>query len=430
MSISKKSFFGAAFGTLVEYYDSALVTIFLPILSPLFFPADSIYHSLVKGYFFLLITLLARPLGGIFFGYLGDVLGRRKALLISMYGIAASTLVIGILPPYSTWGVWVIILLTTSKSVQMLCFGGEYSGAGVYVVEHAKNKNEAFIAGLLTAIMMAGSLVASLLGIWVTNPSMPSWSWRLAFIFGSLIGIFAIFYRKELLETPVFKPANLHLQNFKMLLKQYPKELFAGFCIGGFATMPYTTVLTFINPVLMTKGVITAQQLMQTQSLIILIAILALIISGRCADRLSPRKVMQWGCLFLILIAWPGLFLIDHHQLTFFALSLMIIANEMLLAPANAYLKNLFDVEYRYRGIAFSFCLGMSVIGGLTPLVENFLYAKFGNFQSILWWIILISGVTWVAMHYNRSREANELTRLQYATMKAEGKEHIEIYIE
>lgn len=67
---------------------------------------------------------------------------------------------------------------------------------------------------------------------------------------------------------------------------------------------------------------------------------------------------MQWGCLFLILMAWPDLFLIDHHQLTFFALVIMIIGNEMLLAPANAYLKNIFAVEYRYRGIAFSFCLG------------------------------------------------------------------------
>ena len=420
MSISKKSFFGAAFGTLVEYYDSALITIFLPILSPLFFPADSIYHSLVKGYFFLLITLLVRPLGGIVFGYLGDTLGRRKALLLSMYGIAVSTLVIGILPPYSIWGVWVIILLIIAKSVQMLCFGGEYSGAGVYVVEHAQNKNEAFIAGLLTAIMMAGSLIASLLGIWFTSSSMPSWSWRLAFIFGSLIGIFAIFYRKELLETPAFKPANLHLQNFQTLFKKYLRELLVGFCIGGFATMPYTTVLTFVNPILMAKGFITPQQLMQTQSLIILIAIVTLIVSGKVADRLSPKKMMQWGCLFLILMAWPGLFLIDHHRFTFFALALMIIANEMLLAPANAYLKNLFDVEYRYRGIAFSFCLGMSVIGGLTPLVENFLYTRFGNFQSISLWIILTSGITWVAMYCNRSREVNEPKQLQNVTSGVE----------
>ncbi len=79
---------------------------------------------------------------------------------------------------------------------------------------------------------------------------------------GSLIGIFAIGYRKELLETPVFKPANLHLQNFKTPLQKYPTELFAGFFIGGFATMPCTTVLTFINPVLMAKGLMTPQQLM------------------------------------------------------------------------------------------------------------------------------------------------------------------------
>ncbi len=75
---------------------------------------------------------------------------------------------------------------------------------------------------------------------------------------------------------------------------------------------------------------------------------MTLIIAGKSADRFSPRKVMQWGCLFLILVSWPCLFLIDHHQLTFLALTLIIVANEILLAPANAYLKNLFAVEYRY----------------------------------------------------------------------------------
>ncbi len=404
MAISKKSFFGAAFGTLVEYYDSALTTIFLPIMSPLFFPADSIYHSLVKGYFFMLITLLARPFGGIIFGYLGDTLGRRKALLLSMYGIAVSTLIIGVLPPYSLWGIWAIILLIFTKSIQMLCFGGEYNGAGIYVVEHAKNENEAFIAGSLTAIMLSGSLLASLFGILFTARFMPLWSWRLAFILGSAVGVFAIIYRKDLLETPVFTPANLHIQNFKTLLKKYPRELFAGFFIGGFSTLPFTTVLTFINPILMAKGFITAQQLMKFQSLLILIAIVTLMIAGKWADKCSPKKMMQRGCLFLILISWPCLFLIANNQAMLFACALIIIANEMLLAPANAYLKNLFPVEYRYRAISFSFCLGMSVIGGLTPLVENFLYTQFGNFQPIACWLILISGLTWITMNCNRSK--------------------------
>lgn len=96
--IPKKSFFGAAIGTMIEYYDYVLFSIFLPILAPLFFPAETIHRSLVKGYFIMLIVMIARPLGGVFFGTIGDIFGRRRALLISMYGIALATLSLALFP--------------------------------------------------------------------------------------------------------------------------------------------------------------------------------------------------------------------------------------------------------------------------------------------------------------------------------------------
>ena len=220
--LTKKSFFAAALGTMIEYYDYALMSIFLPILSPLFFPSDTLYQSLVKGYFILMIAMFVRPLGGIVFGYLGDTLGRRKALLISMYGIALATLGIGVLPTYDQWGIAATVLLVFFKSIQYFCFGGEYNGAGIYVVEHAKKQQEGFASSLLTAIMLAGSLLASLMGIWFTAKSMPAWSWRIAFILGCLVGIIVIAYRKDLAETPVFKAADLKKQSSCNMFKKYP----------------------------------------------------------------------------------------------------------------------------------------------------------------------------------------------------------------
>src|SRR5690348_5626387 len=125
---SKKAFLGAAIGTLVEYYDYALFSLFLPIVSPVFFPGTSAYQSLIKGYFIFLIAMLARPFGGAFFGYLGDVIGRPKALLASMYGIALSSIVIGITPSYQTIGMTALVIVMLAKSLQVACFGGEYNG--------------------------------------------------------------------------------------------------------------------------------------------------------------------------------------------------------------------------------------------------------------------------------------------------------------
>ena len=175
--------------------------------------------------------------------------------------------------------------------------------------------------------------------------------------------------------------------------------MLAGFFIGGYATLLYTTVLTFINPVLMAKGIITSHELMISQTLLILIAISSLIVFGKMADKFSPSKIMQWSSGLLIILAYPLLFLISHRQLAFLSMAIFIAINEMLLGPANAYLKNIFATEYRYRAISFSFCLGMSIIGGLTPVVENFLYHLTGHFQLVAIWLIFISLGTFLTLN-------------------------------
>jgi MHS family proline/betaine transporter-like MFS transporter len=400
-TFSKSSFLGAALGTMIEYYDYALFVIFLPVISPIFFPADTLAKSIQNSYWIWLITMIIRPLGGIGFGYLGDILGRKKALLNSMYGIALSTFVIGMTPSYATIGIWAIILITVAKSVQVFCFGGEYNGAGIYVVEHAQNNREALIGSLLTSMMLFGSLLASLLGVFFTASFMPEWSWRIAFLLGGLIGVFGILYRKNLYEPPHFKQADSHRHTLGNLLKQYPRELLTGIFIGGFATVPFTTVLTFINPMLMAKGFFTKHELMWLQSLIILIAVIALVLAGLFADKHSPKKVMRIGCILLMICSYP-LLLLTQGQVTvmgvIIAEAVIVIINEILLGPSNAYLKSLFPMEYRYRGASFSFCVGMSLLGGLTPLIENYIYQMTGHMSNIAIWLAFVGLGTFLSM--------------------------------
>jgi len=399
--ISKQSFFTAALGTMVEYYDCALFIIFLPIVAPLFFPAHSAYESLVRGYFILLISMIARPLGGLLFGYLGDVFGRRKALLGSMYGIAIATLIIGFTPSYITIGAWATIIIIIAKATQMFFFGGEYNGAGIYVVEHTQGKNEGLMGGLLTAATLCGALCASVLGILLTLPGMPTWSWRLAFIFGGIIGIIGIIARKNLIESPSFTPANLQQHNLRHLIQNFPRELVAGIFIGGFSTAPYTTTLAFISPVLVTQGYFNYHQFMLLQTLIASIGIVTTIIAGRFADKIPASKIMRFAALSLIVLTYPLLRLIDLRLISgiLFSLISFIVINQFLLGPANAYFKNAFAMHYRYRGSSLSFCLGMSIIGGATPLVENFLYQWTGHFSGIALWLMFIAAGTFLSLH-------------------------------
>ena len=391
-TISSRSFLGAALGTMIEYYDYSVLVMFLPLISPLFFPAATAYDSLVKGFYAMLVAMIARPLGGLFFGYLGDMFGRRCALLASMYGIAVATILMGLTPSHYSIGIWAAVMITATKAIQLFCFGGEYNGAGIYVVEHAQKKNEALMGSFLTATMLVGSLVATLIGYVCTLDFMPAWCWRVAFMFGGLIGIAGIIYRKNLAESPNFKEADPKKHDLKTLIKEYPYQILAGIFIGGFSTTPFTTVISFINPVLMTKGYMSTQVLMLLQSFLIFVAIVTLIVAGRVADKKSPQAVMKFGSLLLIILALPLLWVVDLgiFSLIVIAQMLLIIINEILLGPSNACLKNLFPMHFRYRGASLSFTLGLSIFGGITPVVEHYLFNATGCFSSIAGWLIFV----------------------------------------
>jgi len=398
--IPKKSFFGASIGTMVEYYDYVLFSMLLPILAPLFFPAATAYQSLSKSYVIMFITMFSRPLGGIFFGYLGDTLGRRKALLMSLYGIALATAAIGLTPSYLTIGAWAVVLITIAKTIQTFCFAGEYNGAGIYVIEHAQNNKDAFVGSLLSTTTIFGSLIASFIGYIVTFSFMPVWSWRLAFIFGALIGVFGILYRKNLTESPDFKQADSRQQSFMSMLKLYPREIVACIFIGGFITVPYVTVLGFISPVLTTKGFYNNHQFMLLQTVLNIIGIIAIPIAGLIADKTSTKIVMKFACWALVLISYPLLCLVDTFHLPnlVFALIMIVIINEIMLGPSYAYLNKLFIMQYRYRAISFGFCIGMSMFSGLTPIIENYLYQLTGKFSAVSLWLIFIGLGTYLSM--------------------------------
>ncbi|EKD72119.1 MAG: major facilitator transporter [uncultured bacterium] len=415
--LPKQSFIGAALGTMIEYYDYSLFIVFLPILAPLFFPADSAYQSLTKSYALFFISMLARPLGGIIFGYIGDHFGRRKALLASMYGIAFSTIAIGITPSFTQIGIWATISILLFKTMQGFCFGGEYNGAGIYVVEHAQSKLELFISSLLSSAVLFGSVIGTFVAVIATAKFSPSWGWRLAFILGGLMGILGIISRKNLLESPQFQPADKLKHDLKNMFRHYPKELIAGFFIGGLSTVPFTTVFTFLNPVLATKGFFSNHDLMMIQLLLSISAVIALISIAFFCHAIQPKKVMSFGCVMMILLSIPLLMSIDQHRLYFYIIFaiLMIMANECVFGPSSAFLKNIFPAHFRYRASSFSFCLGMAFFGGTTPLIENFLYQKTNHFTAITLWLIFLNVSTFIVIKLLNTKSENKINELQPA---------------
>ncbi len=413
MNVTKQSIFIAALGTMLEYYDYAIFSIFLPIIAPVFFAAHSRYDALVMGFYAVLISSIARPLGGIIFGIIGDKWGRKTALLISLYGIALATFTIGVLPGYLILGAASMIILTLIRSIQMICYGGEYSGAGIYVVELAKGYKENFTGSLVSAMALVGSVIASVIGLIITAMNKDNPPWRWAFIFAGVIGVVAVLFRRHMTESASSEQL-MDKTSFRKLFLLYPYQLLAGSCIGGFITLPFTTVLSFINPMLMTQGYFNNFQFMLLQFSLSVIAVIVLLISGTAADKYTSEKIMRFAAIGLILLGVPLSFLLDSQNIILILIAeiSLIIINEMLLGPSNAYLKSIFPTDVRYRGIAFSFCLGMSLVGGLTPIIEHFLFTHTGTLVSLSVWLIFISSLTLFSFHKVSQLFGKEATKL------------------
>lgn len=398
--MKKHSLIGASLGTMIEYYDYAIFALFITVIMPMMTGQHSGASALTSGFIVMFISQLLRPVGGVFFGSLGDRLGRKHTLLYAILGISIATLLIGLLPGYAQIGALALILLTLLKSVQIFCFGGEYNGAGVYVVEHAKPHNAFFWGSVLTATTLLGALFASMVGSLLTLHAVPTWGWRVAFIGGGLFGMLGLWYRRKMIESPEFLNTKNQPTAFRQMFQSSWRSILVAAAIGAFSTVPFSTVIIFINPFLTTQGFLTTHQMMLLQMLIIAFAIIALVTSGYLADKFGGKKIMLTGTAIIAVFSLPCLMGLTHHNLTWIIIGqlTLILGNEMVLGPSNAYMTRSFTVRERYRGASLGFASGMALAGGLTPLIENSVFHLTHSFNWLFIWPCAVGIITFFAL--------------------------------
>lgn len=404
--MNKKSIFAAMAGTILEFYDFTLLNLFMPIIAPLFFPAKDSFSALMMAYGLLMIVILTRPLGGLFFGFIGDTYGRKKALMLSILIMSIPCVLTGLLPTYAQIGILAPILMGLFRAMQALCCGGEYSGAGLFVVEHAKIGQKGAQGSLLTASSLLGCFVASLIGLLATLDSVPEWGWRIPFILGGVVGIVGLFYRRQLKESPEFvqyqreeKKKDPHLMNF---LKNNKASFLCSIGIGGISGVPFAIVCTYMLPVLKVKDVITKTELMTLNSFYMLFCVLVLYGAGKLSDTLGQSRLMKIGASWLFALAIPAIYAFNTSDLfDIILVHLALLAgNEIFLGPSNAFLCKLFPITCRYRGISFGFCLGLVLFGASTPFIcAN--VTQWLEFEYLpAFWLMFVSAVAYLSVWY------------------------------
>lgn len=366
--MSKRVVMTAMVGNILEYYDFMLYSLFVSILAPIFFPSTDPMAALLSGFGVFALGFLARPIGAIAFGFIGDKWGRKRALSLSILLMAIPTGVIGLLPTYDRIGIFASIALIICRILQGFSAGGEANGASIYTLEHTPLERRGYLGSLITSSAGVGALIATIIGVIFTSDALPEWAWRVPFLLGSCGGLIGIYLRRQMTETPEFTPCKK--APFWEVIKSH--SFVKTLAVGSLLQVPYYMIVGFMNPTLHTKGIITKFEMMCGNGLITLIGIFLIPLFGKFADHYGLERTMKRSAIALILMVFPVFILVESTTsvpLLFLAQVLLILPAEGFVGPANGYLNTLFKPEHRYTGIAFGCCLGMALFAGTTPLI-------------------------------------------------------------
>ncbi|MGM7778300.1 MFS transporter [Arthrobacter sp. KNU-44] len=413
-------------GTTMEYVDFALYGLAAGLIfGNVFFPGSSPVIALLSGFATYAVGFLARPLGAIYFGRLGDKRGRKFVLVATVALMGVSTTLIGLIPGYDQIGVAAPALLVLLRLAQGFGAGAELSGGAVMLAEYAPAKRRGLVASIVALGSNSGTLLAS--AIWLMIIQLPqqellSWGWRIPFIGSFIITAAALLIRRSMSESPVFLKQQDLLDNSTEEQASKPAGSFwsrhkaffimVGLRIGenGPSYLAQSFVIGYVAKVLLVdKSVPTSAVLIAS-----ILGFGVIPLAGFLSDRFGRRLSYRVFCLLLVLYAVPAFALLDTRDP---AIVMCVIIVGMCLASLGifgvqaAYGVELFGVNHRYSQMALAKELGSIVSGGTAPLVAAALLAGFGHWWPIAAYFILMAGIGLVTTFYapeTKGRNLNE----------------------
>lgn len=389
-------------GNALEYYDFFLYNFFVSLISPLFFPSTDPQSSLMMGLGVFAVGFLARPIGALVFGHLGDKYGRKKALINTLFLMAISVVGIGLLPSYEKIGIYAPLLLIFFRILQGFSAGGEVNGTAILSLEQTHPSRQGLVGALINSSAGIGAIGATSMGILFTNDLMPEWAWRIPFCLGGLVAFAGLYLRRSLFEPKQVKIAKVP---FFDVIKNYPISFMKAICVGGFLHVPFYIIVGYMNPTMHAKGLINSTELMFMNTAVTLMGVLVMPLVGYFSDKVGSQRLMLWGALGQMIFAIP-IFMIYNKvgliEILFTQIGFFMVA-ELFISPSNAYLNTLFPPECRYSGISIGACLGMAIFGGTTPLICNQLSLLISPIWGPSLYLIIMTFVGVFSVKENRS---------------------------
>jgi MFS family permease len=421
--------FASAAGTMIEWYDFYIFGSLATVIASKFYQTGTPIGDIIAWLATFAIGFLVRPFGAIFFGRVGNLIGRKYTFLITMTLMGLCTFAVGLLPTIEVLGAWAGIILITLRILQGLALGGEYGGAATYVAEHAPNGRRGFFTSWIQITATLG-LFLSLGVILITRRALgedafAAYGWRIPFLISIVLVALSLYIRFSLRESPMYA----RLKEKGGTSKNPLKESF-----GNPYNLSY--VLLALFGATMGQGVvwytgqfyalfylqkIFAVDLIHSNLIIgaaLLVGTPLFVYFGNLSDKIGRKRIMLWGMILAVLLYYPIYgamaafapkdtgqpFLFPYIGYSPFMLSVLVLLQvifvTMVYGPIAAFLVELFPTKIRYTSMSLPYHIGNGVFGGLVPIIGLTLLTKTGNNYAGLWYPMIVAAVCAVVCYF------------------------------
>lgn len=364
-------------GNVMEWYDFAIYGFFAVTIGAQFFPSDDPSISLISSFGVFAAGFIARPLGALLFGHIGDRLGRRAAVVSSVVLMVVPTLLMALLPTYASIGIFAPLLLILLRLAQGLAVGGEYTTSMVLLVEEAQRRRRGFVGSFAPFGALGGTLLGSLVGAsllaYLPQEQANSWGWRLAFATGLIIGIVVFLIRRQLPPDPeILKSEEERKSPVREAFKTHGWTIFKIAGLNIAQGIGFYLCFVYLSTWLKENGILSSSEALMLNSISLALMMVLNPLAGALSDRIGRKPLLYVGTIGMMIFAWPIFWLMTQSNFIIILVGQCSLAAIISCFGGNpAFMVEAFPKHVRCTGLAISYNLAHSIFGGTVPLVAT-----------------------------------------------------------
>lgn len=432
----KKIVSASMVGTVVEWYEFFLyATAASLVFGIVFFPnADTPLDAIIAAFLTYAVGFVARPLGGIFFGQIGDKLGRKHTLQVTIILVGVATFLMGCLPGFDSIGYWAPALLVVLRFVQGFAVGGEWGGAVLLVAEHSPNKSRGFWSSWPQSAVPVGNLLATVVLLTMSSilpeDEFLAWGWRVAFWLSAIIVVIGYYIRTHVSESPIFLEAREQVEREKAIsygvfevVKKYPRGILGAMGLRFAENILYYIIVSFSIVYLSQVHEYNTSSLLLALLIAHIVHFLVIPQVGRLSDRLGRKPVYLAGAILGATWAFFAFPMFDtlNPVIIILAVTIGLCFHALMYAGQPAIMAEMFPTRMRYSGVSLGYQVTSILAGSLAPIIATAILQETGSWLGVALYVLGACVITAIAVITLRETRGASLRDIDAADAERHG---------